>query len=128
MLSIRASTLACCAMLQPAFAEEFEPYTVSDRQMKAIEEAIGRELKDPYSAVYEGLRASVDSVEMVHVCGFVNAKNSFGAFSGRTPFYISIVPFEEPKSPMVMQQVFSEHPNVVAQVLEICREMSVALN
>jgi len=49
-------------------------------------EAVGKLLNDPYSAQYTeiGKGASSD-----YVCGYVNAKNKMGAYTGRTPFYYS---------------------------------------
>jgi hypothetical protein len=46
--------------------------------------AIGKQLKDPYSAKYEidhftGVNDSI-------LCGTVNAKNSYGAYAGAAPF------------------------------------------
>jgi hypothetical protein len=47
---------------------------------------IGRNLKDPYSAVYEVYMGKAANGEPV-VCGTVNAKNSYGAYGGRKRFY-----------------------------------------
>ena len=43
--------------------------------------AVKRVLKDPSSATFEGLFTHPGAV-----CGFVNAKNSFGGYIGRMPF------------------------------------------
>ncbi len=43
--------------------------------------AVKRVLKDPSSAMFEGLFTHPGAV-----CGFVNSKNSFGGYVGRRPF------------------------------------------
>lgn len=52
--------------------------------------AVAKKLKDPYSARFEDLRLgsapNVKGEPTERVCGFVNAKNSYGAYGGRTPF------------------------------------------
>ncbi len=50
----------------------------------AIKEAIGRELKDPFSAQYDWQPVKSDMV----YCGWVNAKNSYGAYDGYKPFMV----------------------------------------
>lgn len=49
---------------------------------RAVEAQIGRQLRDPYSAVYEYLYYGP-----LNVCGLVNAKNAFGAYVGNQRFY-----------------------------------------
>jgi len=49
--------------------------------------AITKDLLDPYSARLENLRiAKLKSGDTV-LCGTINAKNSFGAYSGRARFF-----------------------------------------
>lgn len=55
-------------------------------------------LKDPASArvtikkVYRSVPqdAKDQNVGLVYVCGYVNAKNSFGGYAGKTAFYITV--------------------------------------
>lgn len=49
--------------------------------------AVKAELKDPYSARFTDVHqnATLDSL----VCGYVNSKNGFGAYTGRKPFTYS---------------------------------------
>jgi hypothetical protein len=46
---------------------------------------VGKLLKDPYSAVYSDI--FVNRKFEPTVCGFVNSKNSYGAYVGRQRFY-----------------------------------------
>ena len=50
----------------------------------AIKEAVGKELADPFSAQYDW--QPVKS-EMLY-CGWVNAKNKLGAYTGYQPFMV----------------------------------------
>ncbi|MDR9772082.1 hypothetical protein RJJ65_05300 [Rhizobium hidalgonense] len=43
-------------------------------------------LKDPDSARFSGFNAMVSDKGSITVCGFVNAKNSIGGYTGRSPF------------------------------------------
>ncbi|WP_339696158.1 hypothetical protein [Celeribacter baekdonensis] len=109
-------------------ADDYQPYVLTEGQQAVIHAAIGKELKDPYSAKFEDFQASIDHMSMVHVCGYVNAKNSFGAYSGRVPFYAAVIPYDPPKEPIVMMKVFSESDAVSAQTLNICRANRVPLD
>lgn len=50
----------------------------------AVKEAVGRKLADPFSAQYEWQAVKDDAL----YCGFVNAKNGFGAYTGYQPFMV----------------------------------------
>lgn len=50
----------------------------------AIKEAVGRELNGPFSAQYDWQPIKNDTV----YCGWVNAKNPFGAYAGYKPFMV----------------------------------------
>lgn len=58
-----------------------------------LEQAVKNRLKDPESAQFRDMKywkfESVTEVEggLFYVCGFVNAKNSFGGYNGYKPFY-----------------------------------------
>jgi hypothetical protein len=54
--------------------------------------AVGKNLKDPYSARLEGLTAFRKDTYTIVVCGAVNAKNSYGGYVGSVPFiaYVSL--------------------------------------
>lgn len=52
-----------------------------------IQSAVGERLRDAESARYRWPLASPDPDE-VGYCGFVNAKNAFGAYVGFRPFFV----------------------------------------
>ena len=50
---------------------------------RAMRDRLAQQMKDPTSVIWGDLW----TVDYVHVCGEVNAKNSFGAYTGRQTFY-----------------------------------------
>lgn len=76
----------CAGTVGADIAQPVQPYHLSEGERGDIENGIRQALKDPDSARFEGIRASQDAQGIIRVCGFVNAKNSFGGFTGRQPF------------------------------------------
>lgn len=72
-----------CAKAKGAALAKCRSRIMSD----ALREQLKRNLKDPYSAVFtdEGLYRS-DDPEAFALCGRVNAKNSYGGFTGVSGF------------------------------------------
>jgi hypothetical protein len=62
-----------------------EQATLLPSERDAVEAAIGAKLRDPASARFDGMSAKRTD-RGVLVCGFVNAKNSSGRYTGRAPF------------------------------------------
>jgi hypothetical protein len=71
----------------PSLPQEGGPAILTAGQIDVIKETIGDRLYDPYSAVFSMLGAVTSRTGRLHVCGLVNAKNRFGAFVGRRPFF-----------------------------------------
>lgn len=63
------------------------PVTLTDDMRAAVEAGVKRRLKDPNSAMFDRIQASRINENAYNVCGFVNAKNSFGGYNGNAPFY-----------------------------------------
>ncbi len=68
-------------------------HTLTAEQTAAIESGVRDGLKDPDSAKFRGFRASAKqpkdpkaAVSTYNVCGYVNAKNSYGGYTGAMPF------------------------------------------
>lgn len=73
--------LILSAVLSSAWADK-----PSGRLDRAVKEAVRNRLKDPESARFEGLDTFlVDGARIT--CGYVNAKNSYGGYVGRTRFW-----------------------------------------
>lgn len=62
------------------------PITLDRAQTQAVQAAVRATLKDPDSARFERIIASRNATGRIAVCGFVNAKNSYGGYTGMTPF------------------------------------------
>lgn len=54
--------------------------------VERVKEAVRAQLKDPYSAQFTDIK-TLDTPTGITVCGEVNAKNSFGAYSGSVKFW-----------------------------------------
>lgn len=75
---------ACQTALPPAVHND--PVTLTGAESAAVEAGVRGALKDPVSAMFEGFMAVRDAKGVITVCGLVNAKNSFGGYTGRKPF------------------------------------------
>lgn len=64
-----------------------EPVQITDDMRMVIEDGVKRRLKDPNSAMFDRIQVSRINENAYNVCGFVNAKNSFGGYNGSAPFY-----------------------------------------
>lgn len=61
-------------------------YSLTPDDKTIIENGVRQSLKDPDSAKFGPMQASKRSDGAVTVCGYVNAKNSFGGYVGMQPF------------------------------------------
>lgn len=69
-------------------AEPPTPVVLTAQQIEWVKEGVREELKDPDSAKFEGIVAMKDVKDGgITVCGFVNARNSFGGYVGKKPFF-----------------------------------------
>lgn len=66
--------------------EKLQPVSLSAAEMQGVERGLKAKLKDPDSAKIEGVVAGKDTSGRTFVCGLVNAKNSYGGFTGKMPF------------------------------------------
>jgi hypothetical protein len=60
--------------------------TLDQQQIAAIQEGVRRSLKDPESARFGQIIGGRDEKGILHACGWVNAKNSYGGYTGEKPF------------------------------------------
>ena len=58
------------------------PLQLSAEQVKEVHEGVRKALKDPGSAQFGDLSAAIDDKGLITICGYVNAKNSYGGFTG----------------------------------------------
>lgn len=84
---MRVGTVGLGLLLQiaPAAAAGVE-YQLSADEIAMVQADIRMQLKDPDSAKFGGMAAARQRNNTVTVCGWVNAKNSFGGFTGFLPY------------------------------------------
>ena len=63
-----------------------KPYQLTARELAVVKSSVRQAMKDPQSAMFGRIAASISSDKVVTVCGFVNGKNSFGGYVGKKPF------------------------------------------
>lgn len=61
-----------------------KPFDLNEAQKTQIREAVGEELKDPFSAQYDWKPVYDEYI----YCGRVNSKNSYGAYTGYKLFAV----------------------------------------
>jgi hypothetical protein len=66
--------------------EMLTPVKLSKAQMAAVRSGVTKSLKDPESARFGAMIGGKSSKGTITVCGYVNAKNSFGGYTGEKPF------------------------------------------
>lgn len=71
----------------PAPAQTHTPIVLDAKYNAAVKTGVKKRLKDPGSARFTlPFRASEANNGVTTVCGLVNAKNSFGGYTGSAPF------------------------------------------
>jgi hypothetical protein len=103
--------------------ERLEPVTLTELQRRTIEERVREKLKDPDSARFDGFQGGRDDNGFILVCGWVNAKNSYGGYMGRQPFD-GIMIVEGEKIVFVPSSVGGSDPEISA-TLEVCRQQGI---
>lgn len=78
--------LAGCQTFPP-MAPALAPVELTAAQVELVKKGVASGLKDPESARFDsGFKAGRDDSSAIFVCGYVNAKNSFGGYTGAKPF------------------------------------------
>ncbi len=79
---LTALLVSACAQ---KYIEKTTDYRLSADQRKYVEDGTRKGLKDPESARFGEIYASRGG-SLIYVCGWVNARNSFGGYVGEKPF------------------------------------------
>ncbi len=86
--TVIAAALTGCATTAPSDRVATTPYTLNAEEMAAIDFGLRKSMKDPSSAIVGFMKAAKkDGTGVVYVCGHVNGKNSFGAYTGNQPYF-----------------------------------------
>ncbi|WP_435657912.1 hypothetical protein [Brucella pituitosa] len=67
--------------------EPVTPYQLTKLDAFAIFTGVQEKLKDPGSANFGETIAAIDGNGVISVCGTVNARNSFGGYTGSVPYH-----------------------------------------
>lgn len=86
--------LAGCVNPPPTPITSVTPYTLSQEDIDAVKKGVQDSLKDPLSALFgeRMVAARANDFQFIAVCGTVNARNSFGGYTGDKPFMGRLLP------------------------------------
>jgi len=70
----------------PSTASAYRTYILPASDADVVKRFVAESLKDPGSATFGKITASISDRGVVSVCGMVNARNSYGGYAGQTPF------------------------------------------
>jgi len=100
---MRKAFIAFCSVVVSACAMSPAPHptaesneqailtTIPDSQMKEIKAEVAKQLKDPESARFGNINVGKFSNGDLILCGWINAKNSYGGYTGMKPFLANYV-------------------------------------
>ncbi|MBK8637876.1 MAG: hypothetical protein IPN92_06145 [Chromatiaceae bacterium] len=66
--------------------EATTPFTLSEADVAAIKKGVSEKLLDPTSPLFGSMQARKANSNRIIVCGYVNAKNTFGGYTGDKPY------------------------------------------
>lgn len=97
--------------------EKATAINLSESQIAILHAGLKSVLKDPDSATFSNHSANQSNNGLVTVCGSVNAKNSFGGFTGKKPY----IAFLSNGSKYETAKISSDQNSVYA-VLKTCND------
>lgn len=107
---------------KPKQEEKAEAVWLSASMQHTVKAHIASGLKDPYSAIFGPMTASQDpSGKQYRICGFVNAKNSFGGYVGMRPYQI----LYNVDSKHIAHSQVAENKPTINFILNTCKIMGV---
>jgi hypothetical protein len=126
-LAVLISTAVTACAATPPQERQLEtatPITLNAKQVAAVRDGVTKSLKDPESARF-GRMIGGRTSGGVMVCGYVNAKNSFGGYIGEKPFHGVILGSDNASSFAVTGM--GGQDNETGAVFEICRRSGLEL-
>ena len=88
----------------------------------AIKAHVSASLKDPYSAKFSPITASENAEgTQYRICGFVNAKNSFGGYVGMKPFQL----LYNVDSKRIVHTGIGDNDIMASTIVDACKIMNV---
>jgi len=101
------------------------PFSLTEKHTRLVEDGVKLTLKDPNSAMFRGFKASISDKGVVTVCGFVNAKNSFGGYTGYYPFLGVLI--GEPNFSGFVGSVSSGEDSDARATITVCERSGIYL-
>lgn len=83
VLGLPAFSIAAVSLFMNVYPARAESRPLSDKERTGVIRSLATMLKDPDSARYQWPNKVHDSV----YCGLVNAKNSYGGYTGFVPYF-----------------------------------------
>jgi len=113
--------LTACASASLDKIETGSPHQLSEADLTAIKAGLQAVLKDPESMRLGAVHAARSSKGLV-ACGWVNAKNSFGGYTGDQPFMGAFAS----SGTFAVIDMGSDRPRVNA-IIAICNKAGITL-
>lgn len=85
-----ALALSSCVSTTAQPNPSYVPASLSPSMTEKLKQGVAKTLKDPESARFGDKFSASDDGQRLHVCGYVNAKNSYGGYVGMSPFIAEI--------------------------------------
>lgn len=120
------ATLMSCGPTAPERVERGSPYLLSVTEAALVRSAVSSSLKDPGSAQFGAVRAARTDDGIIHVCGTVNARNSFGAYTGPQPFSGALTSIPR-LTPVFFPVSVGGSPSEQAATRAVCLERGVPI-
>lgn len=102
------------------------PYMLTSDDIAAIKRDLPSSLKDPNSAMFGTMGSSIDTKGVVSVCGYVNARNSFGGYTGQQPYTGILATNREGKRVFAVSGVGDGHYGSMA-IFALCQRNGITL-
>lgn len=92
VIAALAAAVSGCVSTPPP--TKSTPYTLSASEIDLLKKGVTATLKDPLSALYGDkiVASQASGAVAITICGTVNAKNSFGGYTGAKPFMVEMLP------------------------------------
>lgn len=111
----------------PPAIETVRPVKLTPQDIAAIHAGARRGLKDPESARFGKIIAGIDSKGSTTVCLMVNAKNSYGGYTGEKPM-MGVLTEKAPKAFVIAGQLSSDMAQYQDQVThKVCADTGLPL-
>lgn len=81
-----AAIFLICGYSQPTMSHELIHVPITQQQENIVKQGVINDLRDPESAKFGSMVAGKDDIDRIVVCGYVNARNIFGGYSGMKLF------------------------------------------